>query len=169
VSRLTRSTPDYAPMDASDARTLSLAALLLDDALLNRYVHHQEVFLAGAEAALRESRSHAEALAQAHQLAARASGLTPREEGAVAAAVRLFCTTRHAIRLLDRKLERLNSQPGGAPESEVADARTERARLDAMVPLRQRYGAEGVACLMAREARLCSLHERTTHLLSRGG
>jgi hypothetical protein len=164
---LTRNKPDYAPLDAADARTLALAAGTLDDAMLDRYVRHQEVYLAAAEDALHKGQPYATALTEAHRLAEQASGLTPRNEGALMAAVRAFCTVRHAVALLDRKLARLEAQ--GAPESERAEVRSERARLDAMVPLEQRYGAEALARLKARETTLMGLHERTTRLLSRGG
>ncbi|MCI0673169.1 MAG: hypothetical protein L0Y64_22190 [Myxococcaceae bacterium] len=168
---LTRKNPEHAPLDSADARTLVLAALVLDDALLDRYVLHQETYLATAEEALRRGHTHAAALVEAHEKAASASGLTPREEGALAAAVRTFCTARLAVALLDRKLGRVQGETSGATVGAptLAELQSERARLDAMVPLRQRFGADAVALLRAREPTLMPLHERTTRLLSRGG
>jgi hypothetical protein len=168
-SRLLRDKPDYAPMDAADARTLALAAGLLDESLLERWVKHQQVFLGIAEGALGAGKPSDAALAEAHVQAGRASGLSVKEEGTLSAAVRAFSTSRLAVRLLDRKLERVRQAGGPEAAALEADLLRERARLETLTPLVQRLGAEAVALLQRREGDLLPLHERATRLLSQGG
>lgn len=165
-----RNTEITSDLVAADDRTLRMAAIPVDGALLDALVRFQETFLSHAEV----DRGH-EALARAHQDALRASGLKAQVAEAGIALLRAFSGRRWAARKLQTKLEELEARSGpGAEGAEKAEELKDRIReeLDkqerATDDLGRRYGAGTVALLRKREPELVALHSRMTRVLSQG-
>ncbi|MBU8894736.1 hypothetical protein DRW03_09440 [Corallococcus sp. H22C18031201] len=151
-------------LSAADDRTLRMAALPLDEAMLDALIRFQETFLAHVGAL-----TSAEAMAAAHAEAVRISGLAPQVVESGTALLRAFCGRRWAVAQLQARLARWATL-------DTPDAPELRARLQQEVAkqeratdaLARRYGDTTLALLRQREAPLLDLHSRLTRLLSRG-
>ncbi|MBJ6762144.1 hypothetical protein JGU66_15330 [Myxococcaceae bacterium JPH2] len=149
---------------AADDRTLRMAALPMDEAMLEALIRFQETFLENVGLL-----SDAEAMARAHTEGVRVSGLTPQVVESGMALLRAFCGRRWSVAQLRERLARMQSL-------DTPDAPELRARLQQEVAkqehatdnLARRYGETPMALLRQREAQLLALHIRLTQLLSRG-
>lgn len=139
------------PMDASDARTLALATPPLTAALLDQWLNGQRAYLAALE---EETDAGASRLSAAHGRALVASELDGKVFSQVETVVRSFCGVLTTAQTLDRKLSQLEDA------AERARITTERDRLLALAPLRQRHGDEVVETLRGASVELLDLHAR---------
>ncbi|MFP2903709.1 hypothetical protein ACLESD_01265 [Pyxidicoccus sp. 3LFB2] len=151
-------------MDAADDRTLRMAAMPVDGALLDTLVRYQQTWLSHAEAG-----QGAEALGTAHTEALKASGLDSQTAEQGTAMLRAFSGRRWSARKFEDKLRELEGTSGPDAEELRARIRTELTKQErATEALARRYGPDTLALLRAREPELLELHTRMTRLLSRG-
>jgi hypothetical protein len=164
-------------MNDADLRTIKLAAPAVTDEALTRFLKYQRALLdqgvAQANATGWEGR-----MAFAHAAALRESGMGASELGPLSAVCADFCAKRWAARELagrreeaERHVAQAKRKGVAVPEREfeVLEAiEKERPRLEDLRPLEQRYGAEAVALLKAREDELLELH-RALATASGGG
>jgi hypothetical protein len=151
-------------LDAADDRTLRMAAMPVDEPLLDALVRYQEAYLTHAEAG-----QGTEALGRAHTEALAASGLDSRTAEQGTALLRAFSGRRWAAQKFQDKLRQLEGATGPQVEELRKRVREELTNQErATEALARRYGDSTLALLRAREAVLVGLHTRMTRLLSRG-
>ncbi len=150
------------PMGASDARTLALATPPITGPLLDQWITGQRAFLAVLEEA---GPAGADRLAAAHGRALAASGLDAQVFAQVESVVRNFCGILTTAQVLDRKVAQLEGSVDEADER--ARIASERDRLLALTPLRQRHGDEAVETLRAASSELMDLHARLHRAMPR--
>ncbi|WP_338866318.1 hypothetical protein [Myxococcus stipitatus] len=156
--------PRGSNLSAADDRTLRMASLVLDRALLDALMSYQRAFLADAEAG-----TGAIDVAQAHTRALEASKLEPLTAERGIALLRAFGGRRWTVRKLQDKLRQLEGASDARAEELRPRIRGELASQERETDaLGRRYGDTTVALLREHEDVLVDLHTRMTHLLSRG-
>ncbi|NMO16392.1 hypothetical protein HPC49_50160 [Pyxidicoccus fallax] len=151
-------------LDAADDRTLRMAYLPVDGALLDSLVRYLRTYVSHAEAG-----KGTEALVRAHSEALTASGLDSKKAEQGTAILRAFSGRRWAAQKLQDKLRQIEGQTGATVEELREKLREELTKQEtATEALARRYGADTLALLRSREPELLDLHTRLTRLLSRG-
>jgi hypothetical protein len=151
-------------LDAADDRTLRMAYVPVDTALLDALVRYQQTWLSHAEGG-----QGSDALGRAHTEALAASGLDSQKAEQGNAMLRAFSGRRYAARRLEDKLRQAEGASGPEAEALRTRLREELTKQEvATEALGRRYGADTLALLRSREAELLELHNRMTRLLSRG-
>jgi hypothetical protein len=132
----------------TDLKTLRLATLQLSFERLEAFVVYQRTLLAQlTEAGTSEWNG---AYAFAHGKALAASKLDLIDLGKLKAMVGAFCGRRSALNEVRERLEKKGA---------VAELR----RLEDLSPFFDRYGAEAVELMLAREKELVQLHRELAH------
>ena len=144
------SDPDF---EGGDLRTLSVAGLRSDEALLEKLLRYQRSLADRLGVGWT-----AEAMARAHHDALADAGLTAEQVERPLAVLRRFAGNRETA-------ARLRAAEGTASGEALDDLRTRLATLDAQ--LRARDDPETVDRLLAREPELLELHRRTRDALGR--
>lgn len=150
----------------TDIRTLRLASLQLTTERLAAFVVYQRTLLAELKSAPATEWSGRYAFAHAHALAA--SKLDLVELGKLKSMVGDFCGRRSAAQQVKERLATIGDSPQDA--AIAARAQKNLPKLDDLSQFSDRFGAEALALLQAREAELLELHralakqEGTGHL-----
>jgi len=153
-----------ASLDAADAKTLRLSAHPFSEDDLEAVIRYQETFLAHAE---RPTVGH-DAIAAAHQLGLRASGLKDvKTVEWVNALLRAYCGQRWTARKLRSRLAELEKQADAASIEKARRTRDELRRIEDLEPLARRHGQEAIDLLNRHEDRLVDLHTRMQKALNR--
>ncbi len=139
----------------TDIRTLRLASLQLTTERLDAFVLYQRTLLAELKSAPASDWSGRYAFAHAHALAA--SKLDLVELGKLKSMVGDFCGRRSAAQQVRDRLTTIND----SPKDIAIAARAEKnlPKLDDLSQFSDRFGAEALTLLQAREAELLELHK----------
>ena len=138
-----------------DLKTLRMASIALNGALLDQFVVYQRTLLTELARSQEAEWSGRYAFAHGHALAA--SKLDLVELGKVKALVGEFCGRRSALKAVSERVAQVS--PSDAKGRKVLErAEKELPRLKGLSDLEARYGKDAVALLSAREDELVSLH-----------
>jgi hypothetical protein len=138
-----------------DLKTLRMASIALNGALLDQFVVYQRTLL--AELAQSPESEWSGRYAFAHGRALAASHIDLLEMGKVKVLVGEFCGRRSALKEIT---ERLAKADRADPKAQALRDRAEKElpRLKDLAELEARYGPDALALLKAREDELVTLH-----------
>ena len=137
-----------------DLKTLKLASLQLDARRLEAFITYEKTLLHELDRS--DLPDWSGRYAFAHGKALTASGLDLVELGKLKSLVGDFSGRRSNVAQIKARLAAGPAQ--GKPASSLDRARAELPRLEDLSGFQERYGADAVGLLLAREAELVELH-----------